>query len=233
MNKIDFCGKLTFFKDWPVWLFVYEFFVILFTFGNTAWKLNIIILFLSIFLFSCLGVFFLSKYPQCNKLIIRYIAAIMIFLFFYSPYWSVAVFSGCLSCLFKQEYSILLGILLFIIFFAIGKIINKNISEFWLWIFFIIAMGVSVTFDNFYTFYPTTGKNYLEGMLISFILFQFFFSAFYALLLLPFTWYLIKNRNLQRRKYKQEPLKIFDIIYFVFLTALPWCCIHLMYIYRH
>ena len=177
MNKNTFLyNKLEFLKDWPLWLLIWEVFAILCAVGHTRWGLNVILLLLSVFLFSCLGVFLLSKYPQCDKLIAKYIAAIMVFLFFYSPYWSASMFMEGSSSIYGQEYSILGGVLLFILFVGVGKIFNKKVSELWLWIFFIIVMGVSVTFDNVYMDYPLTRDNYLSGMLISFIFFQFFFQ---------------------------------------------------------
>ena len=70
--------------------------------------------------------------------------------------------------------------------------------------------------------------DYAEGMIAALWWFQYFAGPFYALLLLPFVWFLTKYRVQGWHKGQVQKIRLTDVFYMVFISVWPlvviWYC---------
>lgn len=64
-------------------------------------------------------------------------------------------------------------------------------------------------------------RDYVENIVITFLLAQYFIGSFYALLLLPFLWFLTKYRYKEYSGGEKRNLRILDVIYWIFMMIWP------------
>ena len=70
--------------------------------------------------------------------------------------------------------------------------------------------------------------DYAEGMIAALWWFQYFAGPFYALLLLPFVWFLTKYHVQGWHKGQVQKIRLTDVFYMVFISVWPlvviWFC---------
>lgn len=224
--------KLTFLKDWPVWLLIYEAFTILFNLGNMkGYLLKPYILgpVISIFLLSILGLKIISTCKNSKKIITDYTVSILVFLLVYSPLWAYMMVHFKIEIFYYMAIPLLSGIILFECIVVMVKYIKGwYLSGVLYWLLYFSIILISAIFAAHIVPYEINLKKYLQGFAYVFVFFQFFMGPFYALLLVPFTYFLIKNRNISSEHAGETHLKIWKIVYLLFLAFLPWFGLHLL-----
>lgn len=74
--------------------------------------------------------------------------------------------------------------------------------------------------------------DYVENIVFAFLFFQYFIGAFYALLFLPFLWFLTKYRYKEYSGGEKRKVRIFDIGYWSLMVIWPMIIIAFLYDYR-
>lgn len=231
MNKTNSHDKLVFLKNWPVWLLFYEVFTILFNFGNMKgylFKSYILGPIISILLFSILGLRIIFNCKHSKKITTYYIFFILIFLLVYSPLWAYLMVHFKIEIFYYMAIPLLSGVIFFGCIVIMVKYIkgwHLSVTLYWFLYFSIIL--ISVIFATYAVPYEINLKQYLQGLAYMFIFFQFFMGPFYAVLLMPFTYFLIKNHNISSEYAGKTHLKLWKIVYLLVLAFLPWFGMHL------
>ena len=226
MNKTDSHDKLIFFKNWPVWLLIYETFVLY----GTIITADIHIYFLAILILvsAMIGLKILQKYPNKENFIRQYIISLIIILFFYSPFFIKSIGGGALLTFSQSGY---LFFLIWIFFLLLNLKTLYRKKQFVFWCIYILSIGFAAFLINqFYFTYPLSFIKYITNIGIALIMGLFFIFFGYLMLLIPFTLYLVffpqhtndKSVHLIKRHHK-----IFDTLYFIFLTILPILIVHI------
>lgn len=223
MNKIDFCGKLSFFKNWPVWLLFYEAFVLYGTIITA--DIHIYSLAILILVFAIIGLKILQKYPNKENFVRQYIISLIIILFFYSPFFIKSIGGGSLLAFSQAGY---IFFLIWVVFLLLNlKMLNRKVF----WFIYTLSIGFTALLINqFYFTYPLSFIKYITNISIALIMGLFFIFFWYLMLLIPFTIYLVfspKHTNNKSVYSIKRHHKIFDTFYFIFLTVLPISIIYI------
>lgn len=129
-----------------------------------------------------------------------------------------------------MAFPLFLGLVFFGVIFTIIKHIKKHhLPDILYWFLYFITIATSAYMTKYVSQYEVNWEKYLEGFLYVFLFFQFFMGPFYALLLLPFTYALVKDNASDLKKGKEKQINAFDIIYLFALSFFPWLGMHFLY----